>query len=190
MMFKRKTPSERTRERIEGEYQRQQLADEYRSVTSSGDAGREVETAVARPPCEIHNPDFSPEPGPQGQIRPPVGLCPQCRVEATQRRRYTGSTSIEVRNPRQSAFDYGMDPERVARALEAYDERQSARPNYAVPGSIEESRALDLIADLRDQERDAQKRKSGRVVIERIEGCAIVHYVVPRRGRGLVRRAL
>jgi hypothetical protein len=187
-MLKRKTPSERKRDRIEGEYQRQQLADEYR--LSSLGAGREVETAVERPPCEIHNPDFSPEPGPQGQIRPPVGLCPQCRVEGTKRRRYTGSDSIEVANPRQSAFGFGNDPERVSKALEAYEERQSARPNYAVPGSIEESRALDLIQDLRDQERDAEKRKSGRVVIERIEAGGVVQYVVSRYGRGLVRRAL
>jgi hypothetical protein len=186
--FKR-TRSQRTRDRIEGEYAKRKLEEEWR-LASSGGGELVAESDIARSPCDKHNPDFSPEPGPQGQIRPPVGLCPQCHVEATQKRRHTGSSEIEVPNPRTSSFEFGNDPERVARALEAFDERQSSRPNYAAPRSIEESRALDLIDDLRDQERDAQKRKSGRVVIERIEGCGVVQYVKPRWGRGLVRRAL
>jgi hypothetical protein len=124
------------------------------------------------------------------QPRQSVETCPHCAAELAQKRRHTGSSVEEVPNPRtaRDGFGHGHDSERVAKALENYEAKQASRPGHVVPGSPEERRALDLIQDRRDEERDANRRRSGRVVIERIEGGDVVQYLVPRHGRGLIRR--
>jgi hypothetical protein len=69
--FKRRTPLERKQARIEGEYMRQAAADARPAPVPD----------TNRAPCEKHNRDFTPEPGPRGQTRPPVGLCRECLKE-------------------------------------------------------------------------------------------------------------
>jgi hypothetical protein len=152
---------------------------------------REGETNRERPPCEIHNHEHTPGVGADGKPRKPSGLCSECAAELAQKRRHTGSSVEEVPNPRtaRDGFGHGQDSERIAKALENYEARQASRPVHVVPGSPEESRALDLIQDRRDEERDADRRKSGRVVIERLEGGDVVQYLAPRHGRGPIRRA-
>jgi hypothetical protein len=153
--------------------------------------GREVETSLERPSCEIHNPDFRPGTGADGKPRQPSGLCSECAAELAQKRRRTGSETEVQPDPRILAplsISPSSDHHRMDAAFDAYNQRQAARSNHVLPGSPEETRALDRIEDLRLAERDADRRRMGRVVIERIESGDVIQYVVPRRGRGLIRR--
>jgi hypothetical protein len=148
--------------------------------------GREVETDRERPSCEIHNPDFRPGTGADGKPRKPSGLCSECAADALKRRR-SHPTAYEpeiLPDPRTLTFGFGQDTERVQRALDAHAEREANRPGHVVPGSVEERRALDLIQDRRDEERDADRRKSGRggvFLFSRIENGDLIDYYDRRR---------
>jgi hypothetical protein len=180
-MFTRKTKTELARLRIEEE--------EYARRVRLGE-GQEVAEPTASAPCERHS-DWRPARGIDTQPRQASEACPHCQREMLKRRQPdpTVADPIVLENARsRSPFDFGRDSERVAQAIEKYDERQRTRPGHVVPGSVEERRALDLIQDRRDEERDANRRRSGRVVIERIEGGDVIQYLAPSHGRGLIRR--
>jgi hypothetical protein len=85
---------------------------------------------------------------------------------------------------------FGQDYRRVNAALERYEQREADR-GVVKSGSEEESRALDIIQGLRDEERDRDNTRNGIVRFSHIEDGAWVDYVeVRRRGRKqLVRRA-
>jgi hypothetical protein len=142
--------------------------------------GREVAEPTASAPCERH-PDWRPARWLETQPRQASEECPHCQREILKRRSPdpTVADPIVLENARsRSPFDFGRDSERVAKAIEKYDERQRTRPGYAVPGSPEEARALEIIADRRAEERDADRRKSGRgvYVFSRIEGGVLYHW--------------
>lgn len=143
--------------------------------------GREIETNRERPSCEIHNPDFSTGVDAEGRPRKPTGLCSVCVAELAQKRRHTGSETEVEPDPRRTAV-FGSDAHRVDAALDAYNERQRSRVGYVVPGSPEESRALEIITDRREDDRDSERRRSGRVLFTHIEDGCLVDYVERRLG--------
>jgi hypothetical protein len=142
-------------------------------------AGREVETNRERPVCEKHNPDYSVGVGADGKPRKPSGFCLECAAELAQKRRHTGAETEVVPSPRTMTFDFGQDTERVQKALNAHTEREANRPGHVVPGSVEETRALEIIADRRAEDRDAERRRSGRggvFLFSRIERGDLISY--------------
>jgi hypothetical protein len=77
---RRKTPSERKRERIEGEYAQQQLTDEYKLYTSGdviAEGVREEFEPTEEAPCRFH-PQWQPKVWVVGQPRMLEESCPFC----------------------------------------------------------------------------------------------------------------
>jgi hypothetical protein len=188
-MLTRKSKSERERLRIEeAEYQRR--VRDGGAMRAAGDVQLGEGTLISEPtdeaPCRLH-PQWSPDRWLEVQPRRSAEECPYCQRARLQRRQPdpTASEPIILENPRsRSPFDFGQDSERVAKAIEKYDERQRTRPGHAVPGSPEEARALEMIADRRAEERDGERRKSGRggvFLFSRIENGDLIDYYDRRR---------
>jgi hypothetical protein len=165
----------------------------YEGFAPTGDViygpGEEVSDPTVSSPCELHA-EWRPARWLETQPMQSAEECPYCqRARLERRRSHPTAYEPEVHpNPRTSTFGFGQDTERVQKALDAHAGREANRPGHVVPGSPEESRALEIIQNRRDEDRDADRRRSGRVVIERIEGGDVVRYVVPHHGRGLIRR--
>lgn len=127
-------------------------------------------------PCEIHNPDFFPEPGPRGQIRPPVGLCRHCAAKP--RPEHRADPPPLIHHPH---YESPYPSERALAAIDNWKERQAERDPRNVPGTLEHEQAIALIDERREEDLAKERRKTGRgggqLVCQRIEGGEFVQYV-------------
>jgi hypothetical protein len=164
---------------------RQHLRGKIEEGFASGDVGEEISEPTAAAPCSKHQ-SWRPARWLETQPRQASEECPHCQREMLKRRQPepTASEPIVLENPRsRSPFDFGRDSERVAKAVGAYNERQ-AQSGRILPGSPEESRALEIIAAHREEERDSERRKFGRggvFLFSRIENGDLVEYYDRRR---------
>jgi hypothetical protein len=69
---------------------------------------------------------------------------------------------------------------------EAYAEHVARKREAGalLPGSVEESIALERIEDAREADRERDERSIGQFVTQRIEDCQLVQYYVRRDPRG------
>jgi hypothetical protein len=163
---------------------RQHLRGRIEETLPAGDA-TSPESEVYEPsddaPCERH-PDWRPARWLPSQPRQLAETCPHCAASVAHARRHTGSVVEPANNPRSTTeATFGQDYRRVNAALEAYNERQASRPGHVVSGSEEERRALQIIADRREDERDRARMREGIVRFSHIENGCLVDYVETRR---------
>jgi hypothetical protein len=159
---RRKTKSERDRERIEGEYMRQQFAKKLPVLVAEAAAVAQLETETRRhnaepPICPLH-PSFDPRRKGHGivQPRPDPSECDLCAEERT-KARLALRARRDVDNPN---YNESRFPPRQAHLLKIAKERHEEKLRAAgipVPGSEEEHAALERIEELRDQELRRQR---------------------------------
>jgi hypothetical protein len=107
----------------------------------------------------------------------PASLCPECAREALVNRS-TRRDTRELPHPLQIGETATMRDtyaEYVARKREA---------GAVLPGSADESIALERIDDEREAERERDTRSIGQFVTQRIEDCQLVQYYAKRGPRG------
>jgi hypothetical protein len=156
-MFKRLSPAERQRRRIENE----ELLRRNRLVFTE------------MPLCARHG--FNP-PTPPGKLPIPASECPGCKREALRSRADPEHPLVKIPHP----LEISKTPvtPRVELILEQWDERRRAA-GLVAPGSVEEARALDRISDLRYEERQREESRAtrgGTLAGARIEGGEWIEY--------------